>query len=236
LRDNLLVSGCDPGLGLLAAHCNEQRRRGKTIHIEAASGQSLRYLAERSVHVAGLHSGGHVHHELTRSALRAALPQTAVAVFELARWELGLVVARGNPKALRGVADLAQPEVRLINRAPAAAARQLLDQLLTEAHVPVSAVCGYENHARGHLAVAQAVAWGLADAGIATAHAAAAWDLAFVPLAEDCFELAVPARDCEDRRVAALLDTARSTAFRREAGRIAGYDASHSGEGRGVIG
>lgn len=236
LRHNLLISGCDPALGLLAAHANDGPRRGRAIHVEAPSGQSLRWLAERAIHVAGFHSGDHGRSAASHAALSAALPRTPIAVFELARWPLGLVVARGNPKSLRHVVDLAQPSVRLVNRDHRAAARQLLDHLLAEARVPTEAVMGYDQHARSHLAVAQAVAWGLADAGVATAHAAAAWGLAFIPLAEDCFELALPADGCGEPRVAALLETARSHAFRREAGRLAGYDTSRSGEIRATVG
>jgi molybdate-binding protein len=45
----------------------------------------------------------------------------------------------------------------------------------------------------GHLEVAAAIAAGLADAGIASEPAALAYDLAFVPLTGEHFDLVIPA-------------------------------------------
>ncbi len=49
------------------------------------------------------------------------------------------------------------------------------------------------NRATGHLQVASAIAAGLADAGVASEPAALAYGLGFVPLAEEHFDLVIPA-------------------------------------------
>ena len=85
------------------------------------------------------------------------------------------------------------------------------------------------NVARSHHAVAQAVALGAADAGVATRSAAAAFGLHFVPLTEDRFDLCIPQPLLEDERILALLDTLRSDAFRRELGALGGYGVSRTG-------
>ena len=68
---------------------------------------------------------------------------------------------------------------------------------------------GYETRATGHLEVAAAIAAGLADAGIASEPAALAYDLAFVPLTAERFDLVVPAAHAGSREVQACCGRCR---------------------------
>ena len=63
--------------------------------------------------------------------------------------------------------DLARPGIRFLNREPGSGSRQLLDRALHEAAIPAGVVSGYATTAApGHFAVAEAIASGLADAGV----------------------------------------------------------------------
>jgi molybdate-binding protein len=77
--------------------------------------------------------------------------------------------------------------------------------------------------------VAQAIAMGAADAGIAIRSAAAAYGLGFIPLAVERFDLVIPRAMATDPRVERLVDTLGSTTFRRELDTVGGYITRESG-------
>jgi molybdate-binding protein len=76
--------------------------------------------------------------------------------------------------------------------------------------------------------VARAIALGAADVGIATRDAAAALGLAFVPIAEERYDLVVPRDDLHDPRLARLFEVMTGTLFRRELSSL-GYDVGQCG-------
>ena len=114
-----------------------------------------------------------------------------------ARWEEGLVVAKGNPKGVRRVQDLAKRGVRSVNREPGSGSRALLDRLLHDAGVPASKLDGYERVVRGHLAAAYSVASSRADSCLATRSAAQTFNLAFTPLEIERYDLVMRKRTLE---------------------------------------
>jgi molybdate-binding protein/DNA-binding XRE family transcriptional regulator len=227
LRQNLVAAGCDPGLGLLAGYLAEGSA-GRLHWVEAGSTAALEMLARREVHLAGLHLFDEESGDFNVAAVRRRFPGRAMIVLNLAVWELGLVVAPGNPKRLRQVGDLARRGVRVVGRETGTGAQDLFNRLaraqgISRRAIRVSAV------ARGHAAVAAAVAGSAADAGIATRAAAVSRDLDFVPLAEARFDLALGADTLQDRRLQRLCDTLASARFRRDLGSLSGYGTARTG-------
>jgi molybdate-binding protein len=128
------------------------------------------------------------------------------------------------------VGDIAAAGLRLINREPGAEARRVLDRELARSGVDASRVSGYTTSATGHLEVAGAIAAGLADVGIASEPAALAYDLAFVPLAAERFDLVVPAAHAGSREVQALLRALSSTWLLDQLASLPGYTVTQCGE------
>lgn len=223
-HSRLLLAGCDPAASLLARRL--QRAGVGLVTAQVNSSAALRLLQQRLVHVAGTHlkdeSGG----EPNRAAIGAAFPRRGVAVFVFASWEEGLVVARGNPKAIRAVADLTRPGVTLANREKGSGSRQLLDRCLKTAGIPPRTVGGYHSDpTAGHLAAAWRVRAALADCCVATSSAARAFGLDFVPLATERYDLVMRKERLELASVERLLDVVAQGAFRRELEALCGYDA-----------
>jgi putative molybdopterin biosynthesis protein len=162
--------------------------------------------------------------------LRRACPGRAVALIRLVDREQGWTVARGNPKSIRAIDDLARPDVTFVNRQRGAGTRVLLDARLAERGLSPDAVRGYDREEYTHMAAAVAVASRVADCALTIRAAAQALGLDFVPLEIEPYELAVPADDLGAPHLAALLDTIRSPEFRRAAESLGGYSAARSGE------
>ena len=53
-----------------------------------------------------------------------------MTLISFATWEEGLIVAPGNPKAIRGIEDLARKDVTFVNRDPARPSATTLDAKL----------------------------------------------------------------------------------------------------------
>ena len=145
----------------------------------------------------------------------------------------GLIVARGNPKAIHSIADLARPDVRFINRQPGAGTRVLLDHLLRRQAIAPAQVNGYTHEVSSHTGITAAVASGAADCGLGILAAASAHDLGFVPLCNERYDLVIPAEHFTGALLAPLLALLRTPEpdLLRAIGALGGY----STEGMGRI-
>ena len=220
----LRVAGSDdPALALLL-----RAGGGSATLAPGARGSvpGLEQLAHGSADAAALHlldvAGGRWNEGFARSAL----PGQPVLLVHLWQREQGLVVPRGNPKGVRGVADLAGQ--RLAWRAPGAGSRLLLERLMLQEGMRPRAELGVQ--VDSHLAVATAVAAGTADAGLAVRAVAESLGLDWISAATEWFELAM----ARPTRAAAepLLDTLASTQVQDRLGRLPGYDLTMTGDVR----
>ncbi|MDB5928422.1 MAG: transcriptional regulator of molybdate metabolism, LysR family [Polaromonas sp.] len=135
----------------------------------------------------------------------------------------GLMVARHNPLHITGLADLARPGLRYVNRAAGAGTRVLLDDLLLEAGLPPPAIAGYDLQEPSHTAVAQAVASGAADAGLGIEAAAREKGLGFVPLALERYHLVCLKSELPAPAVQALLAELQSGNWQALLSRLPGF-------------
>jgi molybdate-binding protein len=181
------------------------------------------------VHIAGSHLRDRASGESNLPAIRSRFARGSVAVIGFAVWEQGLIVARGNPKAIRSVADLGRKDVTIVNREPGAGCRNLLDEGLAQAGVPIRRVSGYDQIAPGHLPAAWHVLSGRADCCIATRAAARVFGLGFLPLLAERYDLVIRKPDLDRPEMQVLLDALGRAAFRRELEGLGGYDAAASG-------
>ena len=233
--ENVVLMGCAAALGLLTERLNLQRGRGRFLWIPCSSTAALGALGKRHVHVAGVHLVDPRTGEENLPDVQRHSGHGARTVITLARWQVGIVLAKGNPHGLHTIADLLRPArrgtspLRLVVREKGSGVRRLFERELARAGVSEAAIFEHASLARGHLEVAQAVAMGAADAGLATRDAALAYDLDFVPLFEERYDLALPKATLEDARLVRLFDTLTSAAFRRDLTAL-GYDARSAGD------
>ncbi len=229
VRRRLVVMGCAPALGMLAARLGQEPAGIHISWVQGSSMAALDALGRGEVHVAGLHLCDEATREFNIPFVRRALPGRAMLFVNFASWEQGIIVRAGNPLEIRGVEDLVRRRIRLIQREPGAGANKLLEQALRAKKVSPEAMRGSGSVALGHMEVAQAIAMGAADAGIAIRSAAAAFGLGFIPLAVERFDLVIPRTLATDPRVERLVDTLGSRTFRRELDTVGGYITHESG-------
>jgi putative molybdopterin biosynthesis protein len=229
-RTLLAVGSHDVALDLLAGRLASDGIDLVSAHVGSIAG--LVALSERACHLAGTHVLDPQTGSYNDAAVRRYGPAEPVALVRLAEREQGFVLARGNPLRIAAPADLVRTRARYVNRQKDAGTRILLDALLAREGIEPGAIEGYERLEFSHLAVAQLVANGSADAGLAIRAAARVFGLDFVSVAWEPYELALPASALSEPRVATLIDVLREPAFRAEVEALGGYDCAHAGDVR----
>ncbi len=228
-RPTLVVAGCDPALPLLETPLALLDPPVAFSWWPCSSGEALRLAAAGLVHVAGAHLLGRSG-EYNTGPARQRLSHGGAEVFGFASWREGLVLRPELDGAVSGLADLADRGLRLVNREEGSEARRVLDRELDRARLAPATLRGYGTRATGHLQVASATAAALADAGVASEPAALAYGLGFVPLAEERFDLVIPAAQVGSREVDALLKVLSSPWLSAQLGSLPGYDPDRCGE------
>jgi molybdate-binding protein/DNA-binding transcriptional regulator YhcF (GntR family) len=152
-------------------------------------------LAAGGADMAGCHLWDEETHSYNDSFVRRVLPGRRVMLVTLAKRRLGLIVAPGNPLGVNVLGDLGRPEVRFVNRQAGSGTRVWLDVELRKTRLAPEALNGYGREATTHSEVAQCVAEGEADAGLALQGSALAYGLDFVPLTLERYDLVIPDPD-----------------------------------------
>jgi putative molybdopterin biosynthesis protein len=160
--------------------------------------------------------------------VRHLFPDRVMDLVTLAYRTQGLMLAPGNPKGVRGAADLAQAGLRFINRNPGSGTRLWLDKELARLGIHSGAVDGYEHVVNTHTECARAIASGAADAALGLQASARQHNLDFIPLFEERYDLVLPRE--QENALSPLLDHIQTIAFRRDLNALTGYNTSHSGE------
>jgi putative molybdopterin biosynthesis protein len=219
-RPTLVVAGCDPALPLLETPLALLDPPVGFAWWPCGNAEALRLAAAGLVHAAGVH----------QPSDEAEMPDRAEVV-GFTSWREGLVI---RPETrITGLADAVRQGLRLVNREPGAQARVLLDRELVRLGLDLARpvdLPGYQSQAAGHLQVAAAVAGRLADVGVSSEPAALAYGLNVIPLAEERFDLVLPAKHSASREVQGLLKVLTSPWLLAQLASLPGYDPARCGE------
>jgi len=226
-RPTFIVAGCDPALPLLETPLALLDPPVGFAWWPCGNGEALRLAAAGLVHAAGVHQPGDLPDPGADPDDAIEIPGGAEVV-GFTSWREGLVI---RPAAqVTGLADVARQGLRLVNREPGAQARRLLDRERLRLGLDPAELPGYDGQAAGHLQVAAAVAGRLADAGVSSEPAALAYGLGFIPLAEERFDLVLPAKHAASREVQGLLRVLTSPWLLAQLASLPGYDPANCGE------
>lgn len=187
-------------------------------------------LARGSCDLAGLHVPiGEFESKFLRQYAQP-LRAGSYRLIDLATRRQGLMVARGNPKRIRGIADLPRRGVRFVNRQTDSGTRQLFDLMLAKRRLDGRAIGGYDTGEYTHAAVAAYVASGMADAGFGIETPAERFGLDFIPLVKERYFFLCPADRLNSPAIVRALAILRSVEFQKAVDKLPGYDAMYCGQ------
>ncbi len=236
LHTLLIIGSHDICIDLLN---DEMGRRGCDLRISSGNVGSLgglMALRKGICHMAGTHLLDAETGEYNTAYIKRYLNGVKVSVFHFVLRDQGLVLAKGNPKGIRGLADLTRKDVAFVNRQAGSGTRVLLDYKLQQLGIESTSIRGYDHEEFTHMAVAVDVLSGVADCGMGILAAARALDLDFIPLEREQYDLVVPSAMLANSHVQLVLETIRSEDFRARVLALGGYDPEKSGVLRQEIG
>lgn len=160
--------------------------------------------------------------------VRRLFPDRIVEIFTLAYRTQGLMLAPGNPKGVKKIADVAQPNIRFANRNPGSGTRHWFDAQLRRLKIPFENVVGYDKVVKTHSEAAVLIANNKADAALGLQAAAYQHGLDFIPLFEERYDLVLPHEG--QAVLTPLLEYLQTANFRAQLNALTGYNSAHSGE------
>ena len=133
----------------------------------------------------------------------------------------GLMVKKGNPLGIRSFSDIV--EGRYVNRQLGSGTRILCDYLMSQNGINKSEVDGYRNEEFTHTAVAALIAAGNADCGLGIYSAAKMYDLDFIEICIEEYDLLIDEKAYGTPQVQEFLKKIKSREFRERLLRMGGY-------------
>jgi putative molybdopterin biosynthesis protein len=141
----------------------------------------------------------------------------------------GLIVAPGNPLDIRSLADVARTKARFINRQRGSGTHLALDKMLADGGIDRGEISGYYTEEFTHLAVAAAIAGGVADVGLGIEAAARKLKMDFIPLFHEDYYLLAKRETIEREDVQRIIAVLKTEGFREIVAAFPGYEASVAG-------
>lgn len=227
------VGSHDPAVVWLAEHCPELLPQCQ-LQIEfSGSLGGLIALAQGKADIAGCHLWDAESDSYNAPFVRRLLPGRRVALLTLAHRRLGLIVPKGNPVGVNGLADLTRSDLRFVNRQSGSGTRVWLDANLHIAGIDPQVINGYEDERMTHSDVARAVAQGGSGkddgtvVGFGLETAALSFDLDFVYLVHERYDLVIPEMLLAELQP--LVSWLQSKEAQRVIFALGGYDTDLSG-------
>ena len=199
-----------------------------STHVGSMGG--IMALRRGEAHGAGCHLLDEADGSYNTSYLEKYFPHGGVYQVECVGRTQGLMVAKGNPLGIKGFGDIAN--LRYVNRQKGSGTRILADYLCRKEGIDPAAVYGYDREELTHTSVAAQIASGTADAGMGILSAARLYDLDFLPVCVEQYDLLIPDYAWGTPAVEALLEVLQSPAFRERLEQLGGYTIDQPGRVR----
>ncbi|MGH7846995.1 MAG: substrate-binding domain-containing protein [Candidatus Binatia bacterium] len=228
-RDFLLAAGSDdPSLGILRDIYTSRKSPAALFMATVGSSDGLTALRDGVADFALAHLFDPETGEYNLPFIQKTIA-SGVAVVQLFRRELGLLLRPGNPLGLRTLADLTRTGVSMINRQRGSGTRHYIDQGFSTLGIDPKTIKGYDDSVVTHLEAGLRILRQEADVGVATRATAHLLSLHFIPLTQERFDILIPKERFFSPPMQILLEIVGSREFRSRVEAMGGYDTSESG-------
>ena len=209
---------------------NDRRFLMKSSHVGSMGG--LMAIRRSEAHIAGTHLLDESSGEYNIRFIKKQFPAGGVRLVQCVEREQGLMLRKGNPRNIKSMKDITRPDVSYVNRQKGSGTRILCDYLCKRGEIDISKVRGYNREEYTHTSVAAIIAAGSADMGLGILSAAGMYDLDFLHVCDEQYDLLIPDYAWELPIVQCLLEVLRSDSFAERLRQMGGYKIDRPGEVR----
>jgi len=219
----LVIGSNDTALRSLQSGLSQKRSDVNLVVLSMDSMEGLVKLQEGVCQMATCHLLDPESAEYNRGYVRHIFAGRTMTLIHLYHRQEGLLVRPGNPLKIKGLEDLARAGVRMVNRKPGSGVRVWLDYQFGRLGIRSANLSGYSAEAASHLEVARAVSEGRADAGLGLHSSAQVFELEFIPLFEEPYDLVFSPETLADPQLSPFFNYLTSGEFGQSIEKIGGY-------------
>ena len=235
LKNSLVAIGShDPMLDELAELLRREYGDISIISSNVGSISGLTAVRNNEAHLAGMNLLDEKTGEYNTPFVKENMPKGGARLVECAKRTQGLILQKGNPLGIKGVADLMRTGLRYVDRQKGSGTRLLLDYLCRANGCDTAKIRKHGLWEYSNAAVAAQIAAGAADAGLGALSAAKLYDLDFIPICDDRYDILVPDFAWELPIMQKLLEALRSDEFRQRLAELGGYTLDNPGRIRNI--
>jgi putative molybdopterin biosynthesis protein len=230
IKKNILMTGTyDICIDILKNQI-EKDLAGIALHsANIGSIEGLIVLKAGLAHICGVHAFDEAKGEFNIPIVREIMGSTPLVLINLFHRKIGFLVRKGNPKNIRTLEDLTNRKVTFVNRQKGSGTRRLFDYHCALRGISLSSIRLCDSEAKTHISSASIITSGLADVGLGIIPAAKAFNLDFISLFLEPFDLVIPRTFLTTFVSQVILKVVTSPEFKNEVEHMGGYELSHSG-------
>ncbi|MBR4290483.1 MAG: molybdopterin biosynthesis protein [Oscillospiraceae bacterium] len=231
LKNTVVVIGShDPLLDELGdmLHVADDNVYMSSSHVGSMGG--IMAVRHGEAHAAGCHLLDTATGEYNLAFIRKYFPKGGVKLIRCVGRQQGLMVAKENPLNIQKFSDIAKEGIRYVNRQKGSGTRILTDYLCKQENLDTAAIYGYDREELTHTSVAVQIASDSADAGMGIYSAAKLYDLDFIPICIEEYDLIVPDHAWDTPQVQQMIGVLKSKEFKEKILAMGGYTVENPGE------
>ena len=231
LKNTVVVIGShDPLLDELGdmLHVADNTVYMSSSHVGSMGG--IMAIRRGEAHAAGCHLLDTATGEYNLAFMRKYFAKGGVRLIRCVGRQQGMMVAKGNPLNIQKFSDIAKEGIRYVNRQKGSGTRILTDYLCKQEGLNVDSIYGYDREELTHTSVAVQIASGSADAGMGIYSAAKLYDLDFIPICIEEYDLIVPDHAWDTPQVQQMIGVLKSEEFKNKILSLGGYTVENPGE------
>lgn len=228
----IIIGSHDPLMNVVSKIFQKNHSDHTLTAAHVGSMGGLLAVRKGETHLAGIHLLNEKDGSYNESFVRKQFREGGVRVVECVERVQGIMVPKGNPKNITAIDALANDDIRYVNRQKGSGTRILFDYLLKKHHIEKNMVQGYNHEEFTHTEVASLIAQGLADAGMGIHSAAKMYDLDFIPVCNEQYDLLIPDYAWDNPMVQEFISVIKCEEFGEALYMMGGYTLNHPGEVR----
>ncbi|MDR1927913.1 MAG: helix-turn-helix transcriptional regulator [Oscillospiraceae bacterium] len=227
----VVLCGQDTLLDLLCSYVNGNFGNTAVLRSYLGSYNGLYALYQGQVNIATAHLWDAQTDSYNLPFISRILPGENVVVYHVVGREVGIYVAKNNPKNITSIRDFVRPEVTMLNREKGSGIRVLTDSLFQKYGIDIAKINGYARAVNSHRSAAAVIARGGADCAYGSHQTVMQHPLVdFIPFKEESYDMIIPKREIENPIVQQIISVLRSAQFRLDVEALGGYNTKDMGK------
>lgn len=229
--DHLVVMASDdPALNFLITRLNNKMGSSFIYTLPVGSLDALIYLRENFSDIAGCHLFDQASGDYNIPYVQHLFSDQTMAIVNFVDRQQGFYVKKGNPQGITGIKDLLRGDVVFKNRKSGSGTRLWIDQQFKLLNIKKDEVNFSKPDASTHSDVAKAVDLGMATTGIGVMSVAELFNLDFIPLFSEQFDLIMNEKTYLSSRFEPVKEILRDRLFKELVEKMGGYSVKKMGQ------